>query len=383
VRKKYQNIFGDKLRQFGPSWFIRQGLRYFQIILSAWNRKALTGPVSVVLMPTYRCNHRCRMCDFPGRYCPEESEMSTVRIKNLLDELASLPSLGVSFYGGEPLLRPDIVELIRYAHSRKLLVHLTTNGLLLDEKLSGEIIAAGTDVVSISLDGASPASHDRQRGVSGAFEKAIAAINSLRQARRTLSAGTRVAVTTVLTTDNLREIDGIVKAAINAGADSHTIYEAQPLLNAANTFTERDLAALREANREIARLQAVYPDYIDNSRRYIRIADQIFQGKKARLKCFAPYTDLFIDPYGGLYPCNHLLGLGIPRGQYQPGRLKDFWYSEKYQKTRDQLSDCAACNYLCHRELSLIFNRLWPGRRPEFTYGRPLPSGIKPEPKVD
>lgn len=377
MRKKYFGVFRDKLRQFGPGWVARQGLRYFQVLYSTRTRRASTGPLSAVLMPTYRCNQRCRMCDFPSRRREDKPEMSTSQLKDLIDELADLPSLGVSFYGGEPLLRPDTTELIHHAHRRRLLVHLTTNGLTVDRPLAEGIIAAGTDVISISLDGATPEIHDRQRGVEGAHAGAISALNLFREARRSLSARTRLTVITVLTPENLDEVERIVEIARTAGADNHTIYEAQPLLETANNFSPRDLESLVEVNRTIARLKAVYPDYIDNSPGYIRMVDRLWRGGTVRLKCFAPYTDLFIDPYGRLYPCNHLLGLGIPQGQYEPGQLKRFWYSRGYQASRDKLKDCAACNYLCHRELSMIFNRIWPGRRPKFGYGQNLPEGIR------
>ena len=378
MRKKYLDVFLNKIHQFGLGWMARQGIRYLQVVYSARVRRACTGPLSAVLMPTFRCNQRCRMCDFPSRYRSDIPEMSTSQLRDLIDELAELPSLGVSFYGGEPLLRGDIIDLIRHARDRKLLIHLTTNGMTVDRSLARQIIGAGTDVVSISLDGATPVSHDRQRGINGASAGALSALNLLREARRSLGARTRLTVITILTPDNLNEVGQIVETARAAGADNHTIYEAHPVLKTANTFTGQHLRSLVQVNQEIARLKVAYPDYIDSSSRYIQMVARLWEGKSVRLKCFAPYTDLFIDPYGKLYPCNQLLGLGIPRGQYERGRLKQVWYSREYQETRDQLSGCAACNYLCHRELSLIFNRLWPGRRPKFGYGQPLPEGIRP-----
>lgn len=346
----------------------RQGSRYCRILLSAARKRAFTGPISAVIMPTYRCNHGCVMCDFPSRHLAEKKEMSTSEIKSLLDELAALPSAGVSFYGGEPLVRPDIIELMEHAHRTGMLVHLATNGFLIDRKMAERIVRAGTDAVSVSLDGATPEVHDRQRGVAGAFTRAVNAIRYLAESKKTSSAEVRIVATTILTPANMGEVRQMVELGRSLGADSHTLYEAQPLISLPNRLNIEEIDTLKRTNRLIGRLKNEYPDYIDNSSQYIRIVDRMLAGETVRLKCFAPYTDLFIDPYGNLYPCNHLLGMAMPQGRYRTGRLKEIWYSDEYQKTRDRLADCADCDYMCHRELSLLFNRLWPsGKRPIFS----------------
>ncbi len=373
MRRKYIAVLRDQYRSRGLFWVARQAERYCRILLSAARKRTLTGPISAVIMPTYRCNHRCVMCDFPSRHRPDSREMSTSQIKDLLNELAELPSSGVSFYGGEPLVRPDVIELMEHAHRTGMLVHLATNGYLIDREMAGRIIRAGTDAVSVSLDGATAPVHDRQRGAGGAYERAVNAIRYLAESKRSSGAAVRIVATTILTPDNLEETGEIVNLGMSLGADSHTLYEAQPLLSISNKLNVEEITRFREANRMIGRLKSEYPDYIDNSIEYIRIVDRLLAGKSVRLKCFAPYTDLFIDPYGNLYPCNHLLGMDMPQGRYQPGRLKELWYSDDYQKARNRLTDCADCDYMCHRELSLIFNRFWPsGKRPFFSYyGQP------------
>ena len=68
--------------------------------------------------------------------------------------------------GGEPLLRPDCFVLASYASSKGLMVVIGTNGTLLDDVTVGRLAASGVKGVGISLDSASPAYHDRFRGMS-------------------------------------------------------------------------------------------------------------------------------------------------------------------------------------------------------------------------
>ncbi|MDP8236066.1 MAG: radical SAM protein [Candidatus Erginobacter occultus] len=355
------------MRSKGWKWLFRQGTRYVKILLSAYRGRTLTGPVSAVIALTYRCNLSCVMCDYPNRVRPDRGEMTTGQIKSLLDEIAALPVSGVSFYGGEPLLRTDLIELIEYARQFGLMIHLNTNGYLLDPIMAERIIGAGVDIVSLSLDGATPETHDRQRRREGAFDKVIDAIGHLRAARKSFNARTKIAVTATITPCNIEEIIQIVELARRIGADCVTVFEAQELETLPNAFTEAEKTQLLRINTALLTLKKKYPDFIDNSEAYLQISRKILRGEETRLKCFAPYTDIFFDPYGKIYPCDPLLGRNKPFGAFRPGQLKDFWYSKTYQKKRDRLSNCGLCNHLCHRELSLVFNKLWFLPRPRIS----------------
>lgn len=367
MRKKYLVVLKDQVRKSGWRWLFRQGDHYLKIVFSAYRGRALTGPISAVIALTYRCNLRCVMCDYPSRVRPDREEMTTDQVKSLLDEIAALSCRGVSFYGGEPLLRPDLIPLIEYANRFGLMIHLNTNGFLLDPDMAEKIVRAGVNIVSLSLDGATPQTHDRQRGRAGAFEKVVGAIRNLREAREALNAPTRIAVTTTITPYNINEIIQVVELTRGLGADCLTVFEAQELETLPNAFKAEDKNSLLRINTELLALKKQYPDFIDNSEATLRISRKILLGEEARLKCFAPYTDIFFDPYGKIYPCDPLLGRNQPLGRYQPGKLKDFWYSRTYQEKRDQLSDCGLCNHLCHRELSLVFNKLWFLPRPRIS----------------
>lgn len=367
MRKKYLSILKDQARANGWGWLFKQGTQYFKILFSAASGRALTGPISSVITMTYRCNQRCTMCDYPSRTRSDRKEMTTDQIKSLLGEIADLPCSGVSFYGGEPLLRPDLVELIEYASNLCLMIHLNTNGYLLTAQLADKIIQAGVDVITLSLDGADYETHDRQRGRDGSFNGVVNAIRNIIDARTRLNANTKIAVTTTITPNNINEVTEIVEFARKLKIDCITIFEAQRLETLSNDFNFKEQQQLLQVNNTLLNLKRKYPDFIDNSESYLKIVRKLLTGEEVRLKCFAPYTDLFIGPYGNLFPCDPLLGLNRPSGKYEQGKLRELWYSKKYQKERDELSDCGLCNHMCHRELSIAFNRLWIFSRPKIS----------------
>ncbi len=108
--------------------------------------------------------------------------MTTSEIKALLDEAASMGVLQTTFTGGEPLLRADILELIRHAVRLGLLVRLNSNGLLLTRRRVRELKQAGLVLCGVSLDHPRPDDHDRLRGVPGLYERAMRGIKLLHEA---------------------------------------------------------------------------------------------------------------------------------------------------------------------------------------------------------
>ncbi len=360
MRGKYLKVFRANIRRHGVRWLLRQGVHFLRILLSARAGKALTAPISVTILVTYRCNQRCVMCDFPQRAKSDPPEMTTEELEKLIAEIAELGAGGISFYGGEPLLRKDLASLVAHAHNLGLVTHVATNGLLLNRERAGELIAAGIDLVSISLDSAEETIHDRQRRTPGAFRKALAGIEHLLSERERLSSPCRLAIAATLTPLNINEVEALVKLARELGVDSFSVFEAQELNTIAGLFDRESQARLIEANNILRRMKQLDPGLIDNSNAYLELSRRIFSGENTCLKCFAPYTDLFIDPYGVVFPCNYFLGINQAAGKIQTGGLKEFWYSNGYRETRNRLVNCGRCNYMCHRELSLIFNRFWP-----------------------
>jgi len=160
----------------------------------------------VVWNCTSRCNLRCVHCyaGLPDEPCT--GELSTAQAKEMLRDLADFGVPVILFSGGEPLCRPDVVELISTARSLGIRAVLSTNGTLIDSALADRLKQAGVDYIGVSLDGVGE-TNDVFRGRPGAFEQACDALRLCRQA------GIRTGLRFTITVRNFRHIGGIFDLA--------------------------------------------------------------------------------------------------------------------------------------------------------------------------
>jgi radical SAM protein with 4Fe4S-binding SPASM domain len=135
-------------------------------------------PIEVMFELTQRCNLRCHHC-YVGDFMTED-RLSGRRIGELLDELAGLGTLVVGFSGGEPLVRPDCVEIVRAARRLGFEVHLLTNATLVSEAVASEL-APLWPRVHVSYYSRDEATFDSIAAADGAFARATVGILRLRE----------------------------------------------------------------------------------------------------------------------------------------------------------------------------------------------------------
>ena len=112
------------------------------------------NPLALVAELTHRCPLHCVYCSNPLELQSRSNELSTEAWSRVFKEAAEVGVLQADFTGGEPLARPDIVELIRNARSAGLYVSLITSGLPLDEVKLDLLVDAGLDHFQLSFQGA-------------------------------------------------------------------------------------------------------------------------------------------------------------------------------------------------------------------------------------
>ena len=135
----------------------------------------------VVWNITRACNLNCIHCYARAVHRSRERELTTEEGFNLLDDLADFGAPVILFSGGEPLLRPDLTELARYAVGRGMRAVISTNGTLIDEEKAVLLKDAGVSYVGISLDGLEKV-NDHFRGMRGAFKTALNVIKNCQEA---------------------------------------------------------------------------------------------------------------------------------------------------------------------------------------------------------
>jgi radical SAM protein with 4Fe4S-binding SPASM domain len=176
-------------------------LRYGAGQEDAWHR-----PV-VVWTATRRCNLSCLHCYAAAADRPFPGELTTAEAAAMLEDLAAFGVPVLLLSGGEPLSRPDLLELAAYARKLGLRVTLSTNGTLITSATAERLKAIGVGYVGISLDGLE-ATHDRFRGQEGAFRAALRGIRNCRAAG--LLVGVRLTLTRH-TIGDLPELFGLLE----------------------------------------------------------------------------------------------------------------------------------------------------------------------------
>ena len=156
----------------------------------------------VVWNCTRRCNLRCAHCYSRSRNVKYRGELTTEEGKALIDDLARFGAPVILFSGGEPLMRPDLLELGRHATVSGMRAVISTNGTLIAKDVAADLKKIGLSYVGVSLDGLRE-THDKFRGVKGSFDRALEGIHNCQDA------GIKVGVRFTINKRNAQDIPGI------------------------------------------------------------------------------------------------------------------------------------------------------------------------------
>ena len=178
------------------------GVRARDIVTVLPGRSASERKPVVVWNVGRRCNLHCVHCYSDSSNREFSGELTTGEGKALLDDLAGFGIPALLLSGGEPLLRPDIFELIEHGRAKGLRITLSTNGTLITPEVARRIEELGVSYVGISLDGIGR-TNDMFRGHKGAFDKAMAGFRNCK------AVGQRAGLRMTLTRRNCQDLDGI------------------------------------------------------------------------------------------------------------------------------------------------------------------------------
>ncbi|AWB46838.1 heme d1 biosynthesis radical SAM protein NirJ1 [Paenibacillus sp. CAA11] len=160
------------------------------------------GPV-VVWNSTRACNLNCLHCYADACSSPASAELSTREAMAMIDDLSRFKVPVLLFSGGEPLMRRDLLPLLRYAKLRGIRTVISTNGTLITSRMAERIKQAGVGYVGISIDGMG-SNNDRFRGQSGAYERAIQGI------RNCLAQGQKVGLRFTISRHTLADLEQVL-----------------------------------------------------------------------------------------------------------------------------------------------------------------------------
>lgn len=181
------------------------------------------GPRIVAWEVTRRCPLACKHCRAGARDCGYEGELSTDECLQILDSLASFGRPMIIWTGGEPMYRPDILDLVRGAKTRGLRSVMAPCGTLVTRDALLGLKDAGVMACSFSLDGATARAHDEFRGVPGAFDNVTRAMAIAREI------GMPFQINTTVSRLNKHELPAIREAALRFGAGTLDLFFLVPV----------------------------------------------------------------------------------------------------------------------------------------------------------
>jgi radical SAM protein with 4Fe4S-binding SPASM domain len=179
----------------------------------------LTAPLYVVWETTLDCNARCIHCYSDALFGRGPQYWTLEESIDLINQVADAGVMILALSGGEVLMRPDWEIIVERAVQRGMRVTFATNGLLVTPRVAARLAELGVFNVSVSLDGATAATHNAIRKIPRIFEKACDAVRNL------VAAGVRVTVNFTPMKPNLSEVRSMVPLAHALGAEKINLTE--------------------------------------------------------------------------------------------------------------------------------------------------------------
>jgi radical SAM protein with 4Fe4S-binding SPASM domain len=310
------------------------------------------------------------MCDLWNR--PKEygklgkKELTTQEMKKVIDDYKDIGTTGIGFTGGEPMLRNDIFELIKYTKSKGMVTHMSSNGFMLNKKIASKIMQSGLDAIGFSLDGATARTHDKIRGIKGSYDRVINSIKLLNGLNKRRKKKLIIVVVTVISTLNLHEIKDLVALLRNLEVDKISFipfHDIGVLSNGTPSMNKHKIRAkeMKELDKVIDFLIKAKKELsiIDSSANFLKLFKYCFRDKKLPIPCYAGYATFSIDGYGDMYPCFPMMEMGLAKNvvNVRDVSLKDYWRSKELNKLRKRIKHCRKCYWNNQTEISLLFNK--------------------------
>ncbi len=311
-------------------------------------------PVLSEIAVTYRCNLSCKFC-YAACGCKKDEahpDMPAARLKEALDiisEEARVPS--VSFTGGEPVMRPELPELVAHAKSLGMWTNLITNGTLLTPEKVSELKAAGLDSAQVSIEGGSAETHDSIVRSAGAFDAAAGGIKNL------VDAGLRVHTNTTVSALNKDSLPGIVELVKRLGLGKFSMNMLMPVgsagVNLEETFVSyTEIGPVIEKVQDLARRAGL--EFMWYSPTPMCVFNPVARGLGNK-GCAACDGLLSLAPNGDILPCssypkpmgNILDHKGAFRALWESGPFKFFQKKSFAHEICGKCEDLAVCNGGC------------------------------------
>lgn len=295
----------------------------------------LYAPLEVEISLTNQCNSKCVHCSNYSRLQDSPSFFDV----NLLKKVLSCNPLEVILTGGEPLLHPNFLDIIRKLKEKKVFITVLSNGTLITEQIINGLIDAGFsdgDVFQISFDAADEKTYCLQRGIN-LFEKARKGITQLRNAN--LCTELHVVPTKL----NINKIYDIVKLAEElqcnylSGAPLAPFFQESKNLECSS---EQLFQVSKAVESQVRDYRLKYLGGIEGEKcaneKWLEtlVKNKTYKSGKKKYLCSAGRNSCYIDERANVYPCVYLVAPYAKLGNLNCNSLFEIWSNEKLNTYR-------------------------------------------------
>ncbi|MDD5694068.1 MAG: radical SAM protein [Bacteroidales bacterium] len=311
-----------------------------------------SAPNSVIFEVTRECNLSCKHCLVSAGNILSD-ELTLDEVFRILDQLKEMKAFTVNFGGGEPFMRKDFMDILRYASSKYLGIIISTNGYFIDDTILDQLEDIKAFSVQISVDGLRN-THDRFRGREGSFNKAVTAL------RKFSDRGYHTTMSTMIMKSNIGEMGSLIDLCIENQISMFKLSSFMPAGRGASNANNhtltghemRELARFMQQQKENHSAQlliddkATYPFLLDTSPSPVCGLAPVNE----KIGCSAARATINIGPDGTVYPCPFLTR--FPAGNLKHEKLSDIWTESPSMKifrdmnSRDLKGKCRNCSLI-------------------------------------
>jgi len=291
-------------------------------------------PEGVTFELTYGCNLRCVHCYNPThRALPHE--LTTTEVCALLNQIADLGVLTVTFTGGEPSMRPDIGDILRHARRQGLMIHFMTNATRITTTFAELLREVAVSQINVSIYGATEAIYERMTAVPGSYRQFRQGMINLADAA--LPVVVRMPVTTI----NCEEIQACRQLVESFHMKFQYSLEIMTTITGDPTPLQYRLAP----EEKVRVNQELFPH------RGTPASEESCSSKQSFIECACGQSRFAITPYGEMNLCT---AFPIPRYDLRTGTVKEGW--DILKRTVDQAHpsdryECPTCEVRPHCRL--------------------------------
>lgn len=309
--------------------------------------KDTTTIVNLQFELSSRCNERCIHCYIPNEKKNHGEDMSSSKVRELIDEYVDMGGIHVTFSGGEAFLHKELLDLVKYCRERDLKVSILSNLIAVTDKQIEVLKELNISLIQVSLYSMDPKKHDFVTTVKGSLEKTKRVIEKL------VAADIPVQISCPIMKANQDGYEEVLEYAksLKIKAECDYIMMAQSDLNTENLANRLSLEETEKLLRTIIEKDT---NYREITLQQLPVSDRIEFDLENYLKepvCGVGYDNCCIAANGDVYPCSGWGGYVL--GNVHEQSLRDIWLNSKKAKelrsitkaSFPQCLDCEARNY--------------------------------------